>query len=156
MIDDRLKVDVLAIVDFLHDRDGGFTRGQSGGLVAVAVDDVVDAPLIAIDGLAVSDRKADEVLQFDGDVLDHVASIGAVPDPLQEAAWLPDRASMLVYGGDQVLEPLGDPLDLVARPVFQFLNVEPHVDRLVAAVVIRPAKCAVFKYMQSYAPGFWP
>ena len=156
VVDDGLKVDVLAVVELAgrcrprpRPRPGPWPRRGSGRRRC-------RCPCRSYRRSCRSRPRSRQVLQLDGDVLDHVAGIGAVADPLQEAARLADRAAVIVDGGDQVLELLGDPRDLVARPVLQFLDVEPHVDGLVAAVIVRPAQRAVFKYMQSFAPGFRP
>ncbi len=149
MVDMGLQVDRLLVVELAHDVDGRLAGGDARRFVAVSVDDVVDAAVVAVDGLAVADREAHQVLQLDGHVLDHVAGIGAVGDPLKEAARFADRTAVIVDRRNQRPKGVSDPGDLVAWTVLEIVDVQPHVDRLVAAEIVGAAQRTVLKYMQS-------
>jgi hypothetical protein len=38
---------------------------------------------------------------------------------------------------DQILEPLRQSRDLIARPVFEVLDIQPHVDGKITTVIVR-------------------
>jgi len=135
-----------AIVKLAHDRDRGLAGGDAGRLVAVAEHDMVDPLGVAVHALAVADRKADQVLQLDGHMLDHVPGKGAVAHPLQKAAGFTDRTAVPVDRWKNRLQLVRDAGHLVARLVFKVLDVEAHVDRLIPAIVIRAAQGAKFEY----------
>ena len=151
-----LEIDIRAIVELLHDLDRCLACREPGGFVTVTEDDIVDTGIVAVDGLAVADRETDQVLQLDRHMFDHVARPGAGPDPVEEPAGRAHGTAVIMDARDQALKPVGDPGHLVAGPLFQFADIQPHVDRLIATEIVGTAQRAVFKYMQYDAPGFWP
>ena len=64
-------------------------------LLVVLDDDAVDARLGGLAGAAEADVDARQRLQFQGDVLEDMARIGAVAQSLEEAAPLADAAAVL-------------------------------------------------------------
>ncbi|MDZ7706717.1 MAG: hypothetical protein U5J97_02255 [Trueperaceae bacterium] len=149
-VDDRLQVDHRAVEQGPHQRDRLLPRGEPAGLVTVAVDDVVDVRLVAVDRLAVADGEADHVLQLDRQMLDDVTRIRSHRHALQEAARRPDRASVLVDAGHERTKAIGQARHHVAGAIVQVLDVQPQVDRRIPAVIVGTAQGAVLEDLHSF------
>ena len=97
-------------------------------LFLVLEDHPVDALFGSLAGLAEADVDAGQRLQFQRDVFEDVGRVGALAQPLEEAAALADAAAVLDHRRQPAHQPLVEAGDLVGGPVFQLAQIDPSLD----------------------------
>jgi hypothetical protein len=149
--DDRQNVDIAAMkqtVDDIHCLDAG---REATGFVTVTIDDVVDAGVVAVDGLAVAHREADQVLQLDRHMLDDMSGPGAALQAFQKAAGTADRTAMFLEARQEFGKARHDAGHGVTGPLLKLADVQAHEDRQVATVVVRAAQRTVLEDLHGQA-----
>ena len=97
------------------------------GLIAILDDHVVEAWRRDDSGFAVVDFDADHVLQFDGDMFDDVAEVGAAMKSLDEAAGIAEPAVVLGKPWEQCEEAVGEPSHPIAVDLGEVFEFDPCV-----------------------------
>ena len=144
LADHALDVDGrgLALEDGVDDLDGVLAGGGAGLLHPVAVDHLVDAGGVRVDGLAEPDLHAGDVLQLQGDVLDDVAEQRALAHAHDEAAALVLGAAVLLEAGDELDQRVGEAPERVGEDLVVLLEVDLEDDHGAVAVVVGAAQRA--------------
>ena len=104
---------------------------EADATLQVFVDDVVMTRRVGGSRFAESDLAAGHVLQFDGDVLEHVAEPGALVfrQTPHEAARFAVRASVFLEAGQRLQQRIVEPLaQAPGWPLFQLAEVEEQAD----------------------------
>ena len=119
----------FGVVDqVVQEAAGQLAGGEPDVLLSVLEDDVVDAALARTAGLAARHLRPGQVLQLEGDVLEHVPHPGSLAHPLEEAAAMPEGAPVVVKGGDQIGQALEEPWDVVRRAALELADVEEEMN----------------------------
>ena len=138
LADHALEVDLAeaAIEERVDDVDRALPGRDPRLFDPVAVDDLVDAGGVGVDGLAEPHLHAGDELQLQREVLDDVAEQRPLAHALDEAAALVFRAAVFLKAGDEFEQRVGEPGQGVGEHLIVFAKVDvEHDDRAVAVVV---------------------
>ena len=116
--------------EIVDERQREVARGLADALLLVLEDHVVVAGRAFAAGLAEDGVRSGELLQLDGDVLEHVAEPGAavLGEAAHEAAFGLERALVRAQARQRGEEPVREAGDLRARPALELAEIdgEPH------------------------------
>ena len=131
--------------------------GFGDPLLLVLVDDVIAARRAFAARLAEHDLRAGDLLQLDGDVLEHVAE----PRPAvlvqtpHEAAFGAEGAGVAVQARNRREEPCVEAVDPGARPLLELAEIDGQADDREASIQTGPTIDAAFEefHRLTHSPG---